>query len=144
MKLVEIFDKQFKIKWEKNEGVTKAFIDIFGNNVIVIFTESFFEDDSNEDDPLLTNRCRIVFFVNGKIDQTNINKDQFLIFSAVYQAIKQMVYKDNYDEIVFEAEGSSRIKLYKTFIDRYASKLGYKLKSDRKLMNNTIFMLEKI
>jgi len=117
MRLAEIFDKQFDIKWEKeNIEDTKAFLDI--SNIPI---EIFFEKISD-----------IEIYISFKTDQltriTNKNKDQFLIFSAVYQAIKE--YLDNHREIelvTFTSFDKKRSILYKMFIDKYASKLGFKL-----------------
>jgi len=137
MKLTEIFDKQFDFDWDYNtDRGDVAFTRLDNNSMLKVF----FEDLTN-------NQIGIAFSLNNRFSTTYNNKDQFLIFSAVYQAIKDYFhYNHDIDSIYFSAEEGSKVKLYRKFIDRYASKFGFKLKEEYKSFNSAFirFILEKI
>ena len=67
---------------------------------------------------------------NGTSKLTN-SGSELKVFSLVLQSFTEFIQRYHPLEISFtsEKENSSRTKLYKRFIDRYAKKLGYKLES---------------
>jgi len=143
MLLTEIFDKQFHIEWEQElfskQEKDKVAIIYIENNGEISSRDTKIEVSFNERDikDLTDKAINIMFFATTDkeiqtIDSTNRNKEQFLIFSAVYQAIKEYLvkYGSDIEYITFAAIKSNkdnRTKLYDTFIKKYASKLGFKL-----------------
>jgi len=138
MLLSEIFDKQFDIKWIK---------DFSGTNIAIVDKlnlEVYLSNFSYEEDGYTVN---IEFSVDDTFGKTNNNKNQFLIFSAVYQVIKEYLTKNNdIVAIKFSSDGENRTALYKKFIEKYASKFGFKLvkNTTEQWSNNTKFYLRKI
>jgi len=158
MKLTEIFDKQIKLHWEMSryaEGESTAIFKLpssdNGSHI-----EVFFESEIVKNEELLYDEMivHIEFLYRDETGgyTTNLihrNKEQFLIFSGVYQAIKEYLKEWDVDFIVFSAVDSKRVALYKKFVDKYAHKLGFKLREKNDYDQNpdhiwSKFVLEKI
>lgn len=80
--------------------------------------------------------------------------DQMRVFATVLAIVKEFIKKESPKEIIFNAEKSqkdinqevdlgSREKLYARMVKRFASKMGYKSKSER-LKGETLFRLIKV
>jgi len=132
MKLTEIFDKQFDIEWSYFDNNEISIAKVEKLNLQIKFIK------------LRDDMISISFSINNKMSTTHKNKDQFIIFSAVYQAINEYLSKNNYiDSVVFECSDAKKADLYKLFIDKYASKFGFKLVKDttEQWSNNREFKL---
>jgi len=52
--------------------------------------------------------------------------DQYTVFATLLETIKQYLSDERPEYILFGAKEPGRVKLYQTFVDRFASKFGYK------------------
>jgi len=61
-------------------------------------------------------------------DNYSIDKegDQYTVIATLLQAIKNYLSSDKPEYIFFAAKEPSRVKLYQTFVDRFAKQFGYK------------------
>jgi len=140
MLLTEIFDKQFDIDWVNHPGSSGGTALIKINDIEIEVGFDFVYRDID------TEILSIYFYVTNEyhdftVNLLNRNKYQFLIFSAVYQVVKEYLtdYGEEIDLITFSAakdenQKNNRNKLYDLFIKRYASKLGYEL-MEKNLIN---------
>jgi len=158
MKLTEIFNKQIKLHWEMAryaEGESTAIFKLpssdDGSHIEVIFESEIVKNEGLLYDEMIVHIEFLYFDEKGKSTASLIhrNKEQFLIFSGVYQAIKEYLKEWDVDIIMFSAVDSKRVALYKKFIDKYAHKLGFKLSQVNDYDQNpnyiwSKFVLEKI
>ena len=89
-------------------------------------------------------------------DNYSIDKagDQYTVFATLLQAIKNYLSSDKPEYIFFAAKEPSRVKLYQTFVDRFAKQFGYKQISADNIpkavsftlysSNDTPFLLQKV
>lgn len=89
-------------------------------------------------------------------DNYSIDKagDQYTVFATLLQAIKNYLSSDKPEYIFFAAKEPSRVKLYQTFVNRFANQFGYKQISADNIpravsftlysSNDTPFVLQKV
>jgi len=89
-------------------------------------------------------------------DNYSIDKagDQYTVFATLLQAIKNYLSSDKPEYIFFAAKEPSRVKLYQTFVNRFANQFGYKQISTDNIpravsftlysSNDTPFLLQKV
>jgi len=147
MKLHELLDTKTDVVWRKSSHYgTTAFAALDNNEIIIkVFFHIIPESGKLHDDHVL-----IDFTVNGTFGVTSTNRNQFRIFSIVFEIIKEFLNREKsikYAE--FTAKEPSRQKLYSKFIEKYADKFGFELDNtdeeidDNDNQNYLVYSLKK-
>jgi len=125
MKLYELLDTKTDIVWRKSShyNTTTAYAALDNNEEIIKVFFHILPGPGNNYD-----HVSIDFTVNETFGITGINRNQFKIFSIVFEIIKEFFNKEKEIEYVeFTAKEQSRKKLYSKFIEKYANKFGFEL-----------------
>jgi hypothetical protein len=128
--LTEAFDQPYAYKWEKSElsGDYTASATLNDGSSLTI---KFDHDDDNE------GHWQVVFSRNSSMEVTG-EGDAQRVFATVLTAIKQFVENVKPKSLIFSASKDvdttsanpeSRAKLYNRLVKRYASSVGYKMRS---------------
>lgn len=125
--LAELFDKaapvQHNSRYSDSERTVYTF-NVDGNPYFIVY------------EPIVKTMVEVSFGIgnvddifdsissrNSAFQQTNIDKDKFVVFATVIEATKQYAKKlPSGFELTFTAEGESRIKMYRMLANKLAAK----------------------
>lgn len=116
--ITELYEPEssYKLEWDdqfgRKERVATAY-DNLGREIEIRFV------------PLSDSMIEIEFSRGDEYDITG-GGDAIKVFATVIQAIKRYLRRYRPEYLIFSATGSSRIKLYKRLVDRFASQAGYR------------------
>ena len=79
----------------------------------------------------------VVFWVNDKLNITNSDGNEFVVFSTVIAILKDFVRRENPEFIKFSArkDERSRVSLYGKMIDKLAKENGYRIRKSDNILH---------
>ena len=151
----EILDKESASNLTWNEGESNelynTYIAIAKDKKNNILKYNFYEFPKYDLTAIEFSRAVGPWGDNYSIDKAG---DQYTVFATLLQAIKNYLSSDKPEYIFFAAKEPSRVKLYQTFVNRFANQFGYKQISADNIpravsftlysSNDTPFLLQKV
>lgn len=140
--VLEIFDRPLKWEWfTKSKTIWEGGFDVNGKDVDVAMIKTFLHILFPSIKKGKDSAWEIQFTIDKEIDLVSSGGNEIKIFSTVMAMVREWIKKQKPEMIFFSAKEKSRVRLYKTFITKFAPRLGYVL--DRTEQGNSLGFLLK-